>query len=148
MEQIPTPITLACPSAQPDMQGATIFGIVGGTAEAPAVAYLREPQSATPEILALSQPVAPTEVFRLAAPCAQHRCQHFDGSSCQLVARIVRSLPPVEERLPPCRLRPTCRWWSQEGKQACLRCPQIVTTDYSASELLRQVAAPASEPSR
>jgi hypothetical protein len=121
------------------MEGAMVFGIVGGTPEAPAVAYLSEPQPVTPEVMALTQPVAPT-------PCAEHKCLHFDGSSCRLIKRIVGALPTVEEKLPPCRLRPTCRWWAQEGMQACLRCPQIVTADYRSSEPLRLVATPVIDP--
>ena len=72
-----------CPSAQPDMEGAVAFGVVGGTAEEPVVSYLREPLPVTPELLQLARPVRPTEVFRFAAPCAEGGCRHFDGESCQ-----------------------------------------------------------------
>jgi len=29
--------------------------------------------------------------------------------------------------LPACLIRATCRWYQQEGKAACHRCPQVVT---------------------
>lgn len=56
--------------------------------------------------------------------------------------RIVEKLPAVVEQLPPCSIRRDCRWWQQEGKAACMRCPQIITDNYSSSEQLRQAADP------
>lgn len=131
-----------CPSAQPEMVDSVVFGVVGGTIDKPCVAYLTEPQPVTDELLALANPVKPTEIFRFAAPCAGHACRHFDGSNCRLATRIVRLLPTVVERLPPCRLRPKCRWWQQEGKAACMRCPQIVTENYRPSKQELQAADP------
>jgi hypothetical protein len=131
-----------CPSAQPDMAGSVIFAIIGGTPEEPRAGYLVEPRPTTPELLALSAPVLPTEVFRFAAKCAGSACQHFDGSSCQLARRTAELLEPTTDTLPPCPLRPQCRWWRQEGKSACLRCPQIVTQLYAPSEVDLEVATP------
>ncbi len=136
------PPSLLCPSAQPEMTDSVVFGVVGGSVERPCLAYLVEPQPVTNDLLALSEPVKPTEVFRFAAPCAGHACQHFDGSDCRLVSRVIQLLPVVVERLSPCRLRPRCRWWQQEGKEACLRCPQIVTENYRPSEQARRAAMP------
>lgn len=133
-----------CPSAQPEMAGSVLFGVVGGTAAEPRLAYLSEPQPVTPELLSLAAPVRPTEVFRFAAPCAKHECQHFDGARCRLVTRLVSLVPPVVPGLPPCRLRPACRWWQEEGKAACLRCPLIVTENYRPTEELVMAADPAS----
>ncbi len=132
-----------CPSAKPKMEGSVVFGVVGGTVEEPCLAHLVEPQPVTDELLALSGSVTPTEIFRFAAPCAGSACQHFDGSNCRLATKIVQLLPEVVAGLPPCRLRPNCHWWQQEGKAACMRCPQIVTETYHPSEQLRQAATPA-----
>jgi hypothetical protein len=131
---------LRCPSAQPGMADAQILGVVSGGAEEPRIAYLRDVVPATPEILDMAAPVAPTEVFRLAARCEEAKCTHFDGERCQLAVRIVAMLPEVTERLPPCMIRPTCRWYKQEGRSACLRCPQIVTLDVAADERRKRVA--------
>ena len=133
---------LLCPSAQPDMEGSVLFGVVGGTAEEARVGYLVEPQPVTGEILALAAPVAPTEVFRFAAPCAGKGCQHFDGTNCRLAGKIVNRLPAVVDLLPACGIRPNCRWFSQEGKAACLRCPLVVTEWHNPTEELRLVADP------
>jgi hypothetical protein len=131
-----------CPSAQPEMAGSVVFGVNEGTVEDPRIAYLAAPQPVTDEILALTSPVKPTNVLRFAAPCAGNGCQHFDGADCRLVQRTVRLLPPVVRALPPCRIRPNCRWWRQEGRAACLRCPQVVTETATSSEILHQVADP------
>jgi len=87
----------------------------------------------------LAAPLEPTEVFRLAAACQTHLCPHFDGANCGLAARIVQILPAVVEQLPPCRIRPECRWFQQEGATACRRCPRISTVNYGASEIMQTV---------
>jgi len=130
-----------CPSAPPTVENGVIFGVVGGTVESPRVGYLARSVPVTEEVLASTKPVLPTEVFRSAGRCAGGGCQHFDGEGCTLAKRIVESLPPVVKHLPPCSIRSTCRWWSQEGAAACLRCPQIVSEGPSSS-LFQQVAQP------
>ncbi len=129
-----------CPSARPEMDGAVIFGVVGGTPAAPRLAYLTAPVPVTPDILAAAHPATPAEVYRAAAPCAAAACRHFDGSACQLAQRTVRLLPMVVTALPPCRIRASCRWWKQEGRAACLRCPQVVTDDFAPTDLQREAA--------
>lgn len=132
-----------CPSTQPETDGSALFGVVaGGPDEEGLVAYLREPQAVTPDVLALAGPLKPTTVFRFAAPCVESACAHFDGTACGLATRIVDLLPPVVKVLPPCPLRRGCRWWHQEGRAACLRCPAIATEPPDGSESLRRAAAP------
>jgi len=131
-----------CPSARPEMAESVVFGVVGGTVAEPRLGYLEKPLPVTPEILALSGPVTPGEVFRFAAPCAGGGCQHFDGARCRLVERVVRLLPVVDDRLPPCQLRPTCVWWQQEGPAACRRCPQIVSDSYAPTDEMTRAATP------
>ena len=131
-----------CPSAQPDMEGAVVFGVVGGSVDEPLVAYLDRPEPVTPELLQLADPVRPTEVFRFAAPCAEGGCQHFDGASCRLGHKLARSVRAAVGRLPRCRLRPNCRWFHEQGREACFRCPLVVTENYRPSAELRQAADP------
>ena len=133
-----------CPSAQPGMTGSVVLGIVGGSAAEPQVGYLVGSLPVTDEILAIAAPVKPTEVFRFAAPCAGSNCQHYDGVDCRLAKRVIHLLPAVVDVLPACSIRRDCRWWQQEGKAACLRCPQVVTEMYHPSDTLRQTADPGS----
>ncbi|MBG1261942.1 nitrogen fixation protein [Nostoc commune] len=142
MEDIATEKTTLCPSARPEWQDSVVFGVVGGTATQPRVAYLKQPQAFTDELIAKARPVTPTEIFRTAASCATKLCQHFDGKDCRLATRIVQNLPMVVEELPPCSIRRDCRWWQQEGKAACMRCPQVITDNYNPSELTVKVVTP------
>ena len=120
-----------------------LFGVVGGSSDAGLVGYLREPLAPTADVLARAEPADPTAVFRFAAPCRESACAHFDGADCRLAAKIVDLLPPVVAVLPPCPVRQGCRWWRQEGRSACLRCPMISTSASDPSETLRQAADPA-----
>jgi len=142
MANAKTVVAPLCPSAQPEMTGATVFGLVQGTATEPRVAYLDRAVPLTPEILASAAPVLPTEVFRVGAPCAGGCCQHFGEGRCRLAVRLVQLLPPVVTSAPPCALRPNCMWWLQEGIYACSRCPQIVTHTHAPRALLVEVATP------
>lgn len=131
-----------CPSSRPEAEDSTIFGVVNGSVEHPSVTYLKSTIPVTEEVLKLAEPVTPTEVFRIASPCATSGCLHFDGQNCKLAQRVAEQLPTVAETLPPCAIRQNCRWFLQEGKAACFRCPQVITDNYNLSEIGRQVAMP------
>jgi hypothetical protein len=133
-----------CPSAQPGMENCRVLGVVLSEVQkngfTPRIVYLNELLPATADVLALSAPLKPTEVYRLSATCAEHKCPHFDGADCKLAARIVNILPAVVDALPPCTIRKDCRWYSQEGGAACRRCPEITTLSYDLSETTREVS--------
>jgi hypothetical protein len=131
---------LQCPSAQPGMADVRVLGVIARDGDKPALAYLDEPVAPTQEMLALAAPLPVSNVFRLAARCEESKCMHFDGARCQLAVRIAKMLPEVVDSLPACTIRPQCRWFRQEGRAACLRCPQIVTGTYEADDVLQQVA--------
>jgi hypothetical protein len=121
-----------------------VFAVIEGTAEQPAATYLQRTAPFTPALDALVAPVQANEAYRLAAPCAADRCRHFDGAGqqCRLVQKTVRLAQVVVRKLPRCAIRTSCRWWHQEGSAACLRCPQVVTLNYAASEAMRWAADP------
>ncbi len=129
-----------CPSAQPGMDECRVLGVVRRDGSAPMLEYLNQRLPATPEVLAMSAPLKPTEVFRLAATCAEGRCPHFDGKDCRLATRIVKILPAVVDSLPACIIRSECRWYSQEGASACRRCPGITTVNYTPSPQTQEVS--------
>ena len=132
---------LLCPSVQPRGKNSVIFGVVGGTDEAPRVEYLKQLVCVTDDSPELRALVEPTEIFRFAATCSANACQHFDGSFCRLVSKTVIFLAEVVQELPRCQIRSNCRWWQQEGKAACRRCPQVVTTIYHPCEQIRKVTS-------
>lgn len=130
-----------CPSAQPDLDQAVCIGVRGGTGDQPLVRYLETLVVVDQELVQLAAPVGATEVFRFAAPCAESKCQHFDGEDCTLVDRLVETSPAVE-LAPRCAIRRDCRWWRQRGIAACRRCPAVITQDYSVRPELRAAAVP------
>ena len=131
-----------CPSAQPDLASAIAIGVVDHANESPEVAYLERPLPVSDELLELANPVQPTQVFRFAAPCQTGRCSHWSGTDCKLVTRIVRLVPAVTAELPRCNIRSECRWFAQEGRLACARCPLVVTQNELPSDVMREAAKP------
>jgi hypothetical protein len=137
----PTTTQTLCPSVVGLDAEARIFGVRTGSAEQGfRIGYLTEALPVTEELTAAIAPAKPTEVFRAAAPCSEHACKHFDGANCRLAARVATMLDPVVGSLPHCAIRRHCRWFRQEGRAACLRCPQVGTEERNPSELERVVA--------
>lgn len=121
------PDELVCPSVPPEAAGAVVFGVIGGPANRPMVRYLQRGLPMTDEIIQMVAPAQVPEVLRLAGRCAAEACAHFDGARCSLAQRVVSELPEVVDSLPPCSQRSHCRWWTEQGKDACFRCPQVVS---------------------
>jgi hypothetical protein len=127
---------ILCPSSRSNNEGSRVFGVVGGTLEAPKVSYLKKAQSPTEYVERLAgKEVTPEEVFRFASACEEKACQHFDGQDCRLAIGLVERLPAVATDLPRCAIRRDCRWWRQEGIAACMRCSQVIT-DHPSPPLL------------
>lgn len=121
------PQGLLCPSASlADPDDSRIFGIVAGTAGNPEVALLATPVVMSEALYDLTDPFAPSELFRIAAPCIGHHCKNFGDGICHL-GRSVAHNPARDRGLPACAIRANCRWWRQEGPSACASCQGVVT---------------------
>lgn len=129
-----------CPSAQPDMEGARIFGVLSGTPEMPRIAYLAPAVEIAGGVAEAMGPLAPTQVFRFAAKCEQGRCCHFDSDRCTLAQRVATQLPIVVDLLPVCQIRSGCRWFAEQGGAACKRCPQVITMIPKEDDALNRIA--------
>lgn len=136
-----------CPSVFPEWPESKAFAVVAGTAEQPEITYLDKPLPVNEELLKLSGPVSPTEVFRFSGPCAGNQCRHFDPETtkCRLASRTVRWVPVVVDKLPQCSIRKDCVWWNQEGRAACMRCPQVPSSNYAPTEAFFKAAWPSDE---
>ena len=134
---------LLCPSAQPDQPEARVFGVQTTTDDnRQRVGYLTEAVPVTKELVSsLGQTPAP-EVLRIAAPCMQGGCMHYEGGACSLAGRVARMLDPVVGALPRCAIRPSCRWFREQGPAACVRCPQVITNSREGSGMAAEVAYP------
>jgi hypothetical protein len=132
--------SLSCPSTRADQPDAVVFGVVGGTAEAPMVAYLTSALPASDDVLGLAAPVTPPEVFRFGGTCVEKGCRQFEDGRCSIAARLVSVAEPVVRKPPRCAIRSTCRWWAEQGASACVRCPSVVTVDHAATPAAVAVA--------
>ncbi|MEG3086491.1 hypothetical protein [Sphingomonas sp. PB4P5] len=118
---------LSCPSAQPDMVDAQVFGVVAGTLAEPRIAYLKQRAEITPAMMGTLGELDPTLVFRYSGRCENGRCGQYADGRCGLGQRILEQLPAVVTTLPSCQIRATCRWHEERGDAICLRCPQVMT---------------------
>jgi len=130
-----------CPSAQPNMEGARPFGVISGTPKETRIAFFKKSALDAFDWREKFSTSDATRLFRFGARCDEHRCGHFNGSTCSLGARVKQGLPAVVDALPPCLIRPKCRWYAEQGGEVCLRCPQVVTMIPEADTPLNAVAA-------
>jgi hypothetical protein len=122
--------TLTCPSA-PAEPGSTLLGVVTGKGQ---VAYISPNIPVSRRMLDQFQHAGvPIENrLRFACACLQHRCIQWVGREeagrCGLIEHAVATQPPRESlpSLPQCGIRPTCRWFAQQGRTACAVCPEII----------------------
>ena len=118
-----------CPSFSPKKPGVGwVFGIIAGEPGKTQVVPLEKPEPVTEETFELTAPFHPSQVLRMAAPCMEGRCKNFGEGACHL-AKTVASRAADDTTLPPCKIRPRCLWWKQEGGEACKKCPELVTNN-------------------
>jgi hypothetical protein len=139
---MPRNADLLCPSAPPEIDGAVVFGVVSRVDGRPRVDWLETETPVTPDLLALTGDIPPTQVLRIAAKCQESLCAHFENDDCQLVGRLVSALNRVAGERFPCVIRGDCRWFWQESLPACERCSQIATQDAYADARLREITHP------
>lgn len=130
---------LLCPSSRGTLEDSVLIGVVTRHADGPRVVPTEGAMPVTPEILAMAEPVGPSEVFRFASTCQAGKCPHFQNEACQLGVRSVKLLEAVTDGLPKCSIRAHCRWFRQEGAAICKRCPQVVTDQFGPSETMVQI---------
>lgn len=131
-----------CPSAQPDMQDARPIGLLSGSPTEVRIAFFKKEALEAFDWRKHVSDDDATQVLRFGARCEEKRCGHFDGHSCQLGKRVSEDLDAVVEHLPPCLLRPSCRWHAERGPGVCLRCPQVATMVPPTSPLAAVAVTP------
>lgn len=74
----------------------------------------------------------PEARMRFASKCQTSGCSQWTGERCGVIDKVLGHLDAIQheldDRLPACPIRATCRWFSQTGARACAAC-DLVTTD-------------------
>lgn len=116
-----------CPSSRCE-EGAIVLGVM---TEEGRVAYIHPPTPVDAEFAARETTRGhPERRFRFAGPCIEGDCPQWTGCGCAIADMAAES--PIVSRcspprgLPACSIRPSCRWFSQRGTDACAVCPLIV----------------------
>jgi hypothetical protein len=116
-----------CPSSTCHT-GALLLGVVGKDHK---VNMLDQPIPVNDEFVETVNAAGdPENRFRFAGKCAKSGCSQWTGSSCGIMDELAMAnhlLEVIDANLPPCAIRPTCRWYAQEGAKACMICPYIIT---------------------
>lgn len=126
-----------CPSA-PARAGAVLLGVIGPHGR---VAYLPSPPTVDREMLeVLVQDDPDATGYRFASPCMTSACIYWAADRCHVPDKVRLDqqragwLPVgVDDALPACGIRPACRWWQQDGPEACVLCPLVSTRQPSAA---------------
>lgn len=65
--------------------------------------------------------------FRFTNKCIENGCKQWNGKGCGLSDFIIKYLDKVQpaEVLPACSIRVQCRWFIQQGADACKICPYV-----------------------
>ena len=98
---------------------------------------------------------SPTSCSRWPHRCRRARCSASPPDASRAAAatgkatpsaagwsrRPLRLHPSSVEKLKPCAIRSDCRWWQQEGKAACVRCPQVASSDPSRNGVMTLAAS-------
>jgi hypothetical protein len=72
---------------------------------------------------------SPEKRFRFSSRCVESGCNQWTGTRCGVSDRLLESIEAAfhKPNLPDCSIRPTCRWFSQNGESACRICPLVAT---------------------
>ncbi|MCX4778970.1 hypothetical protein [Streptomyces sp. NBC_01264] len=116
---------LWCPSGSAYAPESLVLAVRDGLDGPPA--YLPAPRPAAEALAGLPAGVEPRRLLRLASHCVPH-CLNREADTCTLATRLTAtSRSGSEQALPPCHLRPRCKWWTQSGPPACQACPEVAT---------------------
>ena len=120
--------------------GVTLIGIVGEDGK---VGHLASPlvvddafvEKTSPEN---NQGVPAERRFRFSGTCAESKCGQWTGSACGVIGRVMEHLEEakvmLEDRIPPCTIRASCRWYNQREEKACMACSFVITDNRVADQ--------------
>lgn len=104
--------------------GAQLFGVVGKEGK---VQFIT-PLTVTEDFLEQNQDKNNLEQrFRFTGKCIEKGCAQWDKeeSKCSLSRKVQNLGSHKETELFFCPIREYCRWYSQDGKEACFSCNEV-----------------------
>ena len=116
---------LICPSARCE-EGAVVLGIIGGSGT---VGYISPALPVSAEFAEhVRRDGSPERRFRFAAPCQRSGCENWTAGRCGVIDDALTVAADIdvqssEGHLPRCSIRRSCRWFAQNGADACKVCP-------------------------
>ncbi len=115
-----------CPSSKA-APGARLLGV---RQEDGLVAILPQPLRIDDVFIKTANQTSPAEQhFRFTNKCVESGCAQWTGSRCGVADQIISVIDQlvVKHELPECGIRPACRWFKQNGSDACKVCPFVIT---------------------
>lgn len=110
------------------LPGALLLGVVNADSS---IGYFETPIEIDAGFILEAGPDAELEkMFRFSSPCVKSGCAQWKGGQCGVIKKLMALNPAWHElhpALPSCSIRPTCRWYAQEGADACAHCTRVVT---------------------
>ncbi|MBS1563248.1 MAG: hypothetical protein JST39_02615 [Bacteroidetes bacterium] len=113
-----------CPSA-PLYPGSKLLGIVKGDNT---VDILEEPLEVDDQFVASANTgKAAGQKFRFVNKCLKSGCEQWTGDTCGVIKRVIDAIDEklLQDELPACSIRSSCRWFDQEGAAACKACTMV-----------------------
>lgn len=118
---------ILCPSSL-CLEGSALIGVANSEGT---VDILPKPVPVTEDfVLAANEADKRPEMrFRFANRCVQNACQQWNGKGCGIVDRVMDFISIEEKikKLPACGIRKSCRWYLQNGPNACAVCKFVIT---------------------
>jgi hypothetical protein len=110
----------SCPSA-PFKEGHSVFGI-----------FKDDRLEFTDNLIKIDQQMVEDSFkteFRVSMKCVTKGCVNWNGKKCSVPDQMSYFLSPQADPslYEKCSLKPTCRWFAENGAEACKMCPLIRT---------------------
>lgn len=118
--------TKSCPSSVAS-EGSVLLGMINKNGT---LGYIANKTIVTGDLLEnLNKTEEPEKHFRFSSNCVESGCRQWNSGKCSVIKSIIHANEDIEleEQLPNCSIRASCRWYFQEGAKACSFCPYIIT---------------------
>ena len=115
-----------CPSSKAQ-HGAKLLGVRQDDGK---VAILPQPLAISSDFIEKANQSSKAEQkFRFTNKCVASGCTQWTGSRCGVADQIIGVMNElsVTDGIPVCAIRPSCRWFMQNGPDACKVCPYVIT---------------------